>query len=218
MNLKRTYKRENRKIMWKFLQYVGDNAKVYLILLIIFFIGIILGVFFVNNADQSQAEQIGGYINSFVNSIKENGYQISKTDILYQSIKNNVIIALVLWFLGCTVIGVPIIYLIIAYKGYCIGYTVSAIIASIGIGKGILFVFSTMLTQNIIYIPIILTLAVSGINLHKRIIEDKRGENIKLQIAKHTIISLCLLGVLFFESFVEAYISGGLSTVFIKFC
>ena len=218
MNLKRTYKRERRKVIWKFLQYIEDNAKAYLILLIIFFIGVILGVFFINNASQSQSEQIGGYINNFVNNIKEEGYQISKIDILNKSIKNNVILAVTLWFLGCTVIGVPIIYLIIAYKGYCIGYTISAVVASIGAGKGILFIFSTMLLQNIIYIPIILTLAVSGVNLHKRIIEDKRGENIKLQIAKHTIICIILLVALFLESIIEAYISGGLSTILLKFC
>ena len=116
--MKRTYRR-NSKIKDILLEYVSNNAKTYLILLIIFFIGVVLGIFFVNNAKETQANQISSYINNFINGIKEN-YQISKTKLLTTSIVNNLCITLILWFLGSTVIGVPLIYLVIGYKGYCI--------------------------------------------------------------------------------------------------
>ena len=54
------------------LNYIKENIKTYLILLIIFFIGLILGVIFVDNASEPQANQISSYINNFINSIKEN--------------------------------------------------------------------------------------------------------------------------------------------------
>lgn len=217
MNLRKTYKRQEQNIKWIILDYINKNAKIYLILLILFFIGIILGICFVNNTNEAQANQISSYINNFVNNLKSN-YEISKVDILLQTIKNNFIIILILWFLGCTVIGMPLIYLIITYKGYCIGYTVAAVVASLGVGKGIVFIILTMLLQNIIYIPIILTTAVSGINLHKLITEDKRRENIKLQILKHSILSILMLIILTIEAFVEAYISGNLVILYSKIC
>ena len=85
-------------------------------------------------------------------------------------------------------------------------------------GKAILFIFSTMLLQNIIYIPAIITLAVSGIKLYRLIMEDRRRENIKLQIFKHTIFSLLILTILICSSLVETYISGNLSQMLIKYC
>ena len=148
----------------------------------------------------------------------KNNYQVSTNTLLIDSIINNVSIAILLWFLGSTVIGVPLIYLVIGYKGYCIGFTISAIIATIGTGKGILFITGAMLLQNIIYIPCILTLATSGIKLYKLIMEDRRRENVKLQILKHTIFSVFILLVLVLSSFVETFISGNLITALIKYC
>ena len=54
------------------IEFIKENIKTYLILTIIFFIGLTLGVIFVNNANETQANQISGYINNFINSIKEN--------------------------------------------------------------------------------------------------------------------------------------------------
>lgn len=215
--MRKTYRRKENKIKNIILEYIENNAKIYLILIIIFFIGIILGIIFVNNAQEAQSNQISSYINNFINSVKEN-YQISKTKLLTTSMLNNLIMTIILWFLGSTVIGVPLIYLVIGYKGYCIGYTISSVIATIGTGKGTLFIASTMLLQNIIYIPAILTLAVSGIKLYKLIMEDRRRENIKVQILKHTIFSVGILILLIISSLIETYISGNLAAALLKYC
>ena len=199
------------------LNYIKENIKTYLILLIIFFIGLILGVIFVDNASEPQANQISSYINNFINSIKEN-YQISTKDLLKETVINNVSIAVILWFLGSTVIGFPLIYVVICYKGYCIGYTISSVIATIGTAKGIVFILTTMLLQNIIYIPVILTLGVSGVKLYRLIMEDRRRENIKIQIAKHTIFSILMLMLLIISALIETYISGNLLEAVIKYC
>ncbi len=199
------------------LNYIKENIKTYLILLIIFFIGLILGVIFVDNASEPQANQISSYINNFINSIKEN-YQISTKDLLKETVINNVSIAVILWFLGSTVIGFPLIYAVMCYKGYCIGYTISSVIATIGTAKGIVFILATMLLQNIIYIPVILTLGVSGVKLYRLIMEDRRRENIKIQIAKHTIFSILMLMLLIISALIETYISGNLLEAVIKYC
>ena len=216
--MKRNYrKNKESKIKNIILENIMENARSYLILLVIFFIGIILGVIFVNNAKEAQSLQISSYINNFVESVKEN-YQISTKELLKNSIINNVGIAVLLWFLGSTVIGFPLIYVVVGYKGYCIGYTVSSVIATVGTGKGIIFIIATMLIQNIIYIPTILTLSVSGIKLYRLIMEDRRRENIKLQILKHTIFSILMLILLLISSLLETYISGNLSGIFLKYC
>lgn len=198
------------------IQYIAENVRSYLILIIIFFIGLMLGVVFVNNLNSTQETQITGYINNFISSIKEN-YQISTSKLLWNSLLNNVSIAIILWFLGLTIIGVPIIYLCIGYKGFGLGFTIASCIATLGTGKGILFTILMLLLQNIILIPSILTLATSGINVYKLIMEDRRRENIKLQIAKHTIFSVLILGLLILSSIVETYISGKIGIMLLKY-
>ena len=115
--MKKNYrKNKESKIKNIILENIMENARSYLILLIIFFIGIILGVIFVNNAKETQTSQISSYINNFVDTVKEN-YQISRSKLLMKSILNNLYITIILWFLGSTVIGFPLIYLVIGYKG-----------------------------------------------------------------------------------------------------
>ena len=72
-----------------------------------------------------------------------------------------------------------------------------------------------MALQNIFFIPAIITIGVSSIKLYKSIIADRRKENIKIQIFSHTIISLLMLAVLIFSSFIENEISVILLKLFI---
>lgn len=198
-------------------EYINENSKTYLAVTIIFFIGIVLGIIFVNNTNQNKQGEISSYINNFISSIK-NSSQISNTELFKEYSKNDLYTTTLLWFLGSTVIGAPLIYLVIAYKGYSIGYTISSIIATVGTGKGILFIIITMLLKYIIYIPCLLSLAVSGIKLYKLIIEDRRRENIKVQIIKHTLFCLMMFGLMIISSLIGTYVSTSLLIVLTKWC
>jgi len=84
-------------------------------------------------------------------------------------------------------------------------------------GKGILFLLSALLLQTILFIPCILALAVSGMRLHNSIMEDKRRENIKIEILRHTIITLFIIFVLILASIIEVYISKNFLLLLIKY-
>ncbi len=84
-------------------------------------------------------------------------------------------------------------------------------------GKGILFLISTIFLQNILFIPCILMLAVSGMKIHNSIMEDRRRENIKIEILRHTFFSLFVLILLIISSLIETYISKNLLLFLIKY-
>ena len=109
--------------------------------------------------------------------------------------------------MGSTVIGLLLVYLIVCFKGFCFGYTVSSIIYVLGTGKGIIFSIVTMFLRNIIAIPCIIALAVSGMKLYKSIMQDRRKENIKLEIVRHTLFCTFILILLVSSSFIETYIT-----------
>lgn len=199
------------------LGYINENIKIYAIVTLMFLIGWVIGIIFVNNSQEVQQEQINGYINTFIQGIKADA-EISKPEILKNSILSNLGITVLLWFLGSTVIGMPLIYIVILYKGYSVGCTISAIVASLGTGNGIVFILSTMLLQSIIYIPCLLSLAVSGVKLYKQIMEDRRTENIKIQILRHSIFCIFIFLMLIIAALIETYISTNIAQKLIKFC
>ena len=197
-------------------EHIKTNIRPYLFTACILLIGITFGVFFVNNLKTEQAQEIQTYINEFITSLK-NGSTIDNGKLLQTSIINNLILVIIMWFAGSTVIGIPIVLGIVIYRGFCLGYTVSALIAILGLGKGSIFFSSYMLLQNLIIIPCILALSVSGIKLYKSIVKDKRRENIKLEIIRHTLFSLIMLALLVASSVIEAYISSNLFMLCVQY-
>ena len=184
------------------LTYIFQNSKKYILMIVIFLIGIFGGVILSNNISEETAMQISNYIISFIDKFKT-ANNINFGNLIIVSIKRNVIIALILWFAGTTVIGIPIVFILVFFRGLSLGYTISSITYTLGISKGIVFSIITLFLQNIIFIPAILTIGVSSIKLYKSILKDRKKENIRLEILKHTIISIAMMGFLIISSFIE---------------
>ncbi len=207
--------KKKSRLVNSILQHIKDNIKAYFLVAIVLLIGIVLGVSFVNNLQENQSQEVQSYIQQFVETLK-NGTNIDTGKLLSNSLRNNLILAIVMWFAGSTVIGIPIVLGIVGYRGFCLGYTVSSLIATLGTGKGSIFFITSMLLQNLILIPCMLALAVSGIKLYKSILKDKRKENIKGEIIRHTLFSVMMLIFLVIASFLEAYVSSNLFTLCIQ--
>lgn len=204
------------QIRGKIKQYVYDNIKEYALVTILFIIGIFVGVIVVNNLDDVKTQEINTYITDFIEKYKTIE-KLDKVSLIGTSIKNNIILTIIIWIAGTTVIGVPIVLAVILFRGVCLGYTISSITYSIGLGKGILFCIVALCLQNILFIPAILSLGVSSLKLYKSIIKDRRRENIKIEIIRHTIFSLLMLAVLILSSFIENTISISILQKIIKF-
>ena len=143
-------------------QHITNNSKEYILLTLIFLIGIFLGVMFINNSQETQREELTSYLNNFIDKLK-NIEKLESAEILKTIIIENIILAITLWFFGTTVIGIPIVFGIILYRGFCLGYSIASIILTVGIGKGIIFTLISLLLQNIIFIPAIIAIGVSRI-------------------------------------------------------
>ena len=202
-------KRQKGNVKAFIIRHLYDNFKLYLIVIIIFIIGIVAGVIFINNVNGDQATEIQNYITEFINLLKQD-YHIDTGLLLKKSLSDNLILIITMWLLGSTVIGIPIVMGIVLFRGFCIGYSVSAIIATLGVQKGILFFTVTMLLHNLIFIPVIVCMTISCMKLYKSIMKDRRRENIKIEIIRHTLISIVLSLFLVVASLIESYVSTNL--------
>lgn len=204
------------KIVNIILKHVIVNLKDYIIVLLMFVAGIFIGVMFLNNTKEEQKNEITTYINQYIAAAKENK-NINTAETLKNSIKENIFLAIGLWFAGTTLIGIPIVFGIILFRGFCLGYTISACAYTMGVGKGLIFIFISVLLQNILLIPAILAMGVSGLKLYKSVMKDKRKENIKIEILRHTVFSSMMLGVLVISAIVKINVSGGMLETLIKY-
>lgn len=186
--------------------HIENNLREYAIASIIFIIGILFGVIFINNLNDTQNNEIRNYINTSIENLKES-QDINQLLFIKETIKENLTFVILLWLMGSTVIGLLLVYIIVAFKGFCLSYTISAIFHVLNNGKTIAMLVSTMLLKNIIVIPCTIALAVSGMKVYKSIMQDKRKENIKLEILRHTGFSIFILIILILSSLIEVYLA-----------
>ena len=110
-----------RNLHWKeiFIKYIKNNCKEYILVVLLFIIGLFVGVMVVNNCNNTEIEEIGTYITEFITKFK-NMENINKVQLLFESTKNNIILAIILWLAGTTVIGVPVVLAVILFRGLCL--------------------------------------------------------------------------------------------------
>ena len=217
-NKRRLNTRKSNKIFSLIEEHVNKNIKEYVLAVTVFLIGIIIGVMLVNSSNYENQESIKGYINEFISSIENKEFEIDEKKLFIKSMLSNLKIAVIIWIAGSTIIGIPIVYGSLGYKGVCIGYSISAIIATLGKSNGIIFSIGSMLLQNLIAIPCILALSVSSTKMYKATIRERNKENIKFEIYRHTMFSFIMTIGLVLASFVEMILSNRLtSDIIIKF-
>ena len=110
-------RKTNSRLLDIVVNHINNNLKIYLAISIIFLIGIIIGVMFINNTEEEQKTEIITYLQNFTNSLNSE-YKIDNANLLKNSIINNLVLVLLLWFIGSTVVGIPIVYIIIGIRGF----------------------------------------------------------------------------------------------------
>ncbi len=197
-------------------KHVVENYKKYAVIMVFFILGTFLGVFFINQAKTEQKAEIQEYLNNFITELK-NTENINQGEILQASLYDKLWLTISIWFFGTTIIGIPIVFGLVTYRGFCLGYTISSFISCLGFTKGFLFMLATLLLQNLIFIPALIGVSVSGFKFYQSIIKDRRKENIKISFVRHTIFSVMMLIIMAISSVIEVFISTNLLRVIIGY-
>lgn len=186
------------------LDQVSKQKKLYVKLSIVFFVGLFLGVFCINNIEIQLIEKLKLYFNNFGNAVEKiENAQIAS--LFINSFFSKFKFIGLIFILACTIIGSGLIYMLILYKGFSLSYVISAILRVYGLKKGIVFALSTMLVQNIIYIPCIIFFAVYSINFSKMIKNTR--VNIKALLLKYFIVFIIVLLISTIASTAELLVS-----------
>ena len=194
------------------LNYVEKNIKEIILITLIIFIGLIIGIIYINSLTDENISKVDSHVNSVVDYIKELNCEESKienTVILFSNLKRNILYIMLTGLFSLCIIGLPIMYLLIGFKSFSLGYTMSAILATLGTKSGIIFICSSMILHNIIYLIGIYLISISGIDLYKEIVVNK-SENIRLKIISHIIFIVISVLISVFAALVETFVSNNL--------
>lgn len=183
-----------------------ENFLLYILSALCIGIGFVIGVYIVKYMTTSDKSNLLSYLIDFTKG-KKGGAGTTQI-ILFQAIKNNIPLVLVVWFLGLTMIGIPIILIIDVLKGFTIGFTVAFFISGFGI-KGVGMAMLGVIPQNVIYIPCIIFLSVISMEFSIKLVKDNSKMSIRRRffsnIGSYSFIFVIVTLIMFIGFFFETY-------------
>ncbi|MFC0523071.1 stage II sporulation protein M [Pontibacillus salicampi] len=133
-------------------QHVRDNASIYVFVSLLFLIGIIFGAVIVNSMNFIQKEDLFFYLDQFFNQMINESI-ISAEGLLKSSFFYHLKYLLLIFILGLSIIGMPIIWILIFMKGVVVGFSVGFLVNQMG-WYGLLAAAASIAPQNLIIIPV----------------------------------------------------------------
>lgn len=111
--------------MKKILAKIKAN-KLLFIEVLITILGFITGILLIAILSNENKDLIKESINAFFETINEN--KLKYTKLLYTSLTTNLIVNIIIWLLGISIIGIPIVIIILFYKSLMLGFTISSLL------------------------------------------------------------------------------------------
>lgn len=100
--------------------------KILSIMTIITIISLILGTLFISILSKDNKELITSNVIDFFTAIKSNN--LNYNQILVKSLTNNLLLNIIIWLLGISIIGIPIVIILLFIKSFILSFTFTSII------------------------------------------------------------------------------------------
>lgn len=189
--------------------HVKKYATIYLFMLVLFLTGVIFGAVIVNSMGVVQKQDLVFYLEQFFEKIA-GSQEIENGEILKNSFSYHAKYLLLLFILGLSVIGLPIVWILLFVKGLVVGFSVGFIVNQFGI-KGLLLASLSIAPQNLVVIPIYLVAGslsmIFSLTLLNKLFSRRMSRPILQPLSKYAIAFTLLLAGALLAALMEAYVS-----------
>lgn len=151
--------------------FILGSGKVFATSIFFFIIGISVGVFTELMMAQGEKDTAISYFNQYF--LVENMTQNDYTDIFMRSAGSNLGLFLVIILSCLTAIGFPLAMAALTYKGAALGFSAAILIDNLSF-KGVAYIFTSMIPQNLFLIPAFIVATVVSLNLAFYLISNRK--------------------------------------------
>lgn len=181
---------------------IAAQKRKYLFLIFLMLLGIGLGAGFVFLLSKSDRQIIASSLEQFFQSVETD--KLHYFESFLQSLKNQVIPVLLVWLLGISIIGVPFILFFDFLKGFLVGFSFTAILATYrakGILKAFFYVFphqilGLLLTIFLCFYALRFAGKLTAVLFFKKEISLKYAMQRYLGVLGFVLIAFCFLSLM----------------------
>ncbi len=193
------------------------QKKKYVFLIGLAIIGIISGFIFSFIISKGDKLLVESSISKYIYNINNNNINYYKTFI--NSFSSSFLYTILIWILGISIIGIPIILFLLFLKGFILGFSIGSIINIYKI-KGILGAILYIFPHHIIIMIIYILLSYFAFTFSKKLFNYlflKQEENLKKYARKYLKVLLIAFVVILVCSIIETFLSPILFKLFTNY-
>lgn len=191
------------------INHVKEHATIYLFMIILFLTGIIFGAIIVNSMNFVQKQDLFFYLERFFGQITDS-QQVDNGEILKSSFSYHAKYLLLLFLLGLSVIGLPIVWILLFIKGLVVGFSVGFIVNQLGT-TGLFLAALSIAPQNILIIPVYIIAGslsmIFSLTLLSKLFTRKISQPVFQPFGRYVMIFSILLAISFIAAILEAYVA-----------
>lgn len=201
------------------LVHVQRYKTVYLFMTILFLTGIVFGAVVVNSMSFIQKQDLYFHLDRYFQQLID-GYLIPNKDIFQKSFFHHVKLLFLLFFLGLSVIGLPLVWILIFIKGLVVGFSVGFIVNQLGL-KGLLLATVSIAPQNVIIIPVYIIAGsfamVYSLSLFHKLFSRSVSQPFLKPFLQYSVVFMTLIFCALFGSLIESYIANEAFKVLLQY-
>jgi len=187
-------------------QHLKDNRVQYFLIFVFFMAGVTIGGYKAGSLDTTLQIRLSGLLKAYLQSGMQG--QLAGSEIIWKAFFTQGQTMLLIWFLGLTVIGLPLILGVAFARGMSLGFTL-AFLAHEQNTAGIWIALVSILPQNLVYIPLLLVWSVIALNFSVFIVKSRSAPAFSLGrgLLGYTVLMLVFMLLTLAGSLIEAYLS-----------
>lgn len=176
-----------------------------------FILGLIGGALILNTLNPAQLDELRQYLDSFVKGMGALA-QSSQFPVLNtwgEILKNQLFSLGILWMLGLSVVGAPLIVLLVGARGFILGFTIGFLVREKA-GQGLLLALAAVLPQNLCYVPGLLGAGTFALYFTLSLFKGSRETSVFTRIFVYTLLFLACMLLVLLGTWIEAYLVPGI--------
>ncbi|MBM7622814.1 stage II sporulation protein M [Sporohalobacter salinus] len=197
-----------RQIGTSSIQFIRRNFSILLFLIIIFISGITFGAIAVKMLSSVEKNELVNYLSNFFQNFK--GELTLQQEILAQeAIFYNLKLILLVWILGISMIGIPVIPILIFLRGFILGFAVGFLVDELAV-KGFVFAVFSIVPHNLLAIPSLIIAGAAGISFGFNLFKS-RLQRIQINFVQYffgySTLMIILAFILLIAGLIESYLT-----------
>lgn len=183
------------------------NKKTLLFFTILLIIGIIAGSIFMAILSETDKKLVTDYFNNYISNIENN--KLNYLESIKNGLFNNLLYIIIIWILGISIIGIPIVTIMFFIKSFTLGFSIASIVFNYKL-KGCLLNFINIFPHQMIYFLIYMLITTYSIFFSLKMINsiiNKKNMDFKIMINKYVKILIISVIAITIGIIIETFIT-----------